>query len=418
MSETKKTILDKASAYHCPGKVQTLAAFGLDMVIGRREGYRLWDVDGKELLDAHLNGGTFNLGHRNAELCDVLKRALDEVDIGNHHFPSAARADLAERLAELTPGDLRYSVFTPSGGEAIDVAIKTARRSTGRRRIVSVLHGYHGHTGLALAAGDDRFKQPFLSEGPKGEFTQVSWGDLGAMEEELAKGDVAAVLMETIPATFGFPMPEASYLPGVRALCTEHGSLYVADGVQTGLGRTGPLWAVSGYGVEPDVLVTAKGLSGGLYPIGACVISERHARWLHDDGFGHVSTFGGAELGCRVALAVLDLTTRHTTRDNVERLTRSMESGLAELQARYPSFLVEVRQRGLVIGLRFDRSDGAIHVSRALYEHGVWAMFASYDPSVLQFKPGLLLDEETGAELLTRLDRALAQVCEVLGLAA
>ena len=118
------------------------------------------------------------------------------------------------------------------------------------------------------------------------------------------------MLLETIPATSGFPLPAPGYLRGVKALCERHGALYVADEVQTGLGRTGRMWGVECFDVVPDVLVTGKGLSGGLYPISAAVLSPRAARWLDEDGWGHVSTFGGAELGCRVAQKVLEITTR------------------------------------------------------------------------------------------------------------
>ncbi len=128
----------------------------------------------------------------------------------------------------------------------------------------------------------------------------------------------------------GFPVPSPGYLAGVRALCDEHGALYVADEVQTGLGRTGALWGVNHFGVVPDLLVTGKGLSGGLYPIAATLLSERAGRWLTEDGWGHVSTFGGAELGCRVARAVLDITARDETRGGVEALTRRFTAGLAE----------------------------------------------------------------------------------------
>jgi len=188
----KRRVLDLAAAHVCPGRVRTFEALGIDLVIGQREGYRFRDLDGRELLDCHLNGGVFNLGHRHPELVAVLRDALDELDVGNHHFPSRARADLAAALAASMPGDLPYVVFSPSGGEAIDVAIKTARHATRRRTVVSIRKGYHGHTGLALAAGDERFSAMFLSEGPPGAFVQVPFNDLSAMESALAGRDVAA----------------------------------------------------------------------------------------------------------------------------------------------------------------------------------------------------------------------------------
>ncbi|MBI2434754.1 MAG: aspartate aminotransferase family protein [Candidatus Hydrogenedentes bacterium] len=407
--DKKQEILDKAAQYVCPGKVETLQRYGIDLVIGRREGYFLYDVNGRRVIDFHLNGGVYNLGHRNPELVVVLKEALDELDIGNHHFPSAARAELGEALAACTPGKLCYSVFSSGGGEAVDVAIKTARRATGRRKIVSIHRGYHGHTGLALAAGDERFSRAFLSEGAPDDFVQVPFNDIHAIASELCEEDVAAVLIESIPATLGFPLPAEGYLPRIKDLCSRHGALYIADEVQTGLGRTGTLWAVQGYGVEPDILITAKGLSGGLYPIAATVISEDVAGWLHDDGFAHISTFGGAELGCRVALKVLEITQRPEVLGSVATISQYIEDGLRDVQQRHRDFFAEIRRNGLVMGLRFNHEQGGMLMSKMLYDQGIWAIFAAHDPSVLQFKPGLLIDKALCDDGLKRFEDALSR---------
>jgi putrescine aminotransferase len=404
MTPEKRRILDDAAAYVCPNRVRTFEAIGVDLVIGRREGYRFWDVDSHELLDFHLNGGVFNLGHRNPELVETLRVALDTLDIGNHHFPSAARASLAQRLVDTMPGDLQYVVFAPSGGEAIEVAIKTARHATKRRKIVSIAKGYHGHTGLALAAGDERFSKLFLSEGEPGLFVQVPFNDLDAMEAALSGRDVAAVLLETIPATYGFPLPAAGYLPGVQRLCEKFGSVYIADEVQTGLGRTGHMWGVECFDVTPDILVTGKGLSGGLYPISAAVLGRKVAGWLDTDGWGHVSTFGGAELGCVVASRVLEITTRPTTLPRVTDVSARLFAGLERLRRESSGWLVEIRRQGVVMGLRFADPSGAMKMSKALYDAGLWAMFAGLDPSVLQFKAGLLVDDAYCDEALARFE--------------
>jgi putrescine aminotransferase len=404
MTDTKSRVLELAARHVCPDRVRTFQALGVDLVIGRREGYRLWDLDGHELLDLHLNGGTFNLGHRNPELVATLRGALDVLDIGNHHFPSVARAELAEALVRTMPGELRWVVFSPGGGEAIDVAIKSARHATGRRTVISIQKGYHGHTGLAVAAGDERFSRFFHSEGAPGDFVQVPFNDLDAMEAALSAQPVAAVVVETIPATYGFPLPAAGYLSGVKALCDRHGALYVADEVQTGLGRTGRMWGVECFGVAPDVLVTGKGLSGGLYPISATVLTSRAGRWLEEDGWAHVSTFGGAELGCRVAQKVLEITARPGVLTRVRTLSERFGAGLETLRARHADWLLEVRRQGLVMGLRFADPRGGQLMTRALYDVGLWAMFAGFDTSVLQFKPGLLIDEAYCDEALGRLE--------------
>jgi acetylornithine/succinyldiaminopimelate/putrescine aminotransferase len=406
----KAEVLELTRRFVAPHRVETWDAFGTQLVIGRREGYRLWDLDGRELVDLHLNGGTFNLGHRNPELVAVARDAMTELDIGNHHFASAARAELGRELARLTPGDLTYSVFCASGSEANDVAIKTARRATGRRGIVGLDAGYHGRTGLAGAAGDDGAARYFLSDSP--DFQTVPFGELDPIEALLRRGDVAGVLLETVPATYGFPEPPPGYLPGVRELCDRYEAVYIADEVQTGLGRSGALWAVERFGVAPDVLVTAKGLSGGVHPIAATVIGAGLGGWLHENGWGHVSTFGGSEIGCRVALAVLDITTRREVLDHIGHLIERLERELAGIQREHP-WLVEVRQSGLLIGLRFDHPNGAIYMQQELFERGVWAIASGFDQSVLQFKPGLLLDDAGLDTVLERLAAALARAKDV-----
>lgn len=410
-SAEKQRVLELTRLHVAPHRVDVWEAFGTQLVIGRREGYRLWDLDGRELIDLHLNGGTFNLGHRNPEVVEAMVTAASTLDIGNHHFASSARAELAALLARLTPGELTYTVFTSGGSEAIDVAIKTARRATGRRRIVTLAAGYHGRTGLSGAAGEDGGAAYFLSDLPE-QFTKVPFADLDAIADELSRGDVAAVLLETVPATYGFPVPPEGYLPAVKALCVDHDALYIADEVQTGLGRTGRLWGVESFGVEPDILVTGKGLSGGMYPIAAAVMTPRAGQWLHENGWGHVSTFGGAEIGCRVAERVLEITTRAAVRQRISDLIERIGSGLSALRDRQP-YLVEVRQSGLVIGLRVDHPDGAIYLQQELFELGVWAIASGFDQSVLQFKPGLLLDDALADSVLERLESALERAKDV-----
>lgn len=414
MSEHKNQILAVATEHVCPNKIATFGAAGIDLVIGKREGPYLYDIGGRELIDCHINGGTYNLGHRNPELIQVLKEALDHVDIGNHHFASKARNVLAQKLIALTPGDMKYVVFASGGSEAIDVAIKTARHATKRRTIIGIEHGYHGRTGLSGATGDDKAARFFLSEGPDGDFINVPFNDLAAMCEALSSHEAAAVIIETIPATLGFPIPEDGYLPAVKDLCQEFGAAYIADEVQTGLGRTGKLWATETFGIIPDILVTGKGLSGGLYPIAATVISEQMGGWLLEDGFAHVSTFGGSEIGCHVASKVLDMCSDPATLDHVSVISEQFADGLSQLQVRFPGHFIEIRRSGLVMGLKFKGDMGAVLMSKLLYENGIWAMFSGFDLSILQFKPILLADKGLCDKTLERLETALKQFAELM----
>ena len=405
MSEEKLEFLERSKTFWNPGKTQDWQDMGVDLVIDRREGYYIYDMDGRRLIDLHLNGGTYNLGHRNPELVQALKTGTEHFDMGNHHFPALARTALAEALAACAPSpDMVYTAYGSGGGEAIDIALKTARHATKKRKIVSIEKAYHGHTGLALKTGDARFSHLFLSEDTIREFIQVPFNDLDAMEDKLKGRDVAAVILETIPATYGFPMPKEGYLPTVKKLCERYDALYIADEVQTGLMRCGEMWACTKYGIKPDIMVTGKGIGGGIYPIACVLISERCGGWLKEDGFGHISTGGGAELGCIVAMKVLEMVQRPEVRTMVRFISDYMRAGLEKIMNEFPDFFIGIRQHGVVMGLEFNHEEGAKPVMKHLYNNGVWAIFSSLDPRVLQFKPGLLMNQANCEEVLRRLE--------------
>src|SRR5690606_17793310 len=199
-------------------------------------------------------------------------------------------------------------------------------------------------------------------------------------------------------------------------LCERYGSLYIADEVQTGLMRTGAMWGITRYGVEPDILVTGKGITGGLYPIACCVVSERHGGWDEEDGFAKMSTAGGAEIGCIVAMKVLEICERPEVVSTVRYVSDFIRAGLDEIRDLYPDFFVGIRQHGVVMGLEFNHPEGAKPVMRHLYENGVWAIFSTLDPRVLQFKPGILMTQSLCEDLLRRVEVAIGKAsAEVMG---
>jgi acetylornithine/succinyldiaminopimelate/putrescine aminotransferase len=406
--DSKEQMIAKSKEFWNPGKTQFWIDAGIPLVIDRREEYFIYDMSGKRLIDAHLNGGTYNLGHRNPEVVQAVTMAMQHFDIGNHHFPALARTALAEALIKTAPAGLSKVIYGSGGGEAIDIALKSARHATQKRKIVSIIKAYHGHTGLAVGTGDDRFSKLFLSDRPE-EFPHVPFNDLAAMEDALRGRDVAAVIMETIPATYGFPLPNPGYLEAVKLLCEKYDALYIADEVQTGLMRTGELWGITKHGITPDILVTGKGISGGLYPIAAVLATDKAASWLNEDGFGHISTFGGAELGCIAALKTLEICSREETRSMVHYIADYVAMRLADVQATYPDWFIGIRQNGVILGLEFAHPQGAKYVMRHLYENGVWAIFSTLDPRVLQFKPGILLKPEVAEELLDRTELAIGK---------
>ncbi len=367
------------------GKVATFEALGLDLVMGERSGSRFRDAfDGRWLYNCHCNGGVFNLGHRNPAVIDAVRRGLDHLDIGNHHLVSGWRARLAERLAATTGGRLPGVVFGVGGGEANDLALKLARAHTGRQGIVSAVGGYHGHTGLSMAAGDPEYRDPF-GPNPAG-FRQVPFDDLGALDAAV-DDTTAAVILEPIPATLGMPMPGPGYLEGVQELCRSRGAVFIVDEVQTGLGRTGSTWCSIGMGLEPDILTTGKGLSGGIYPITATMMSAEIHAFFDEHPFVHISTFGGAEIGCLAASTVLDIIEAPGFDSRVRVVGERFEAGFADLP-------FELRRRGLFMGFKFPGDGDGMSAAGALIAAGVFAVFANNDTSVLQFLPPLVVTDD------------------------
>lgn len=408
----KERVIELFARHVSSGKVAFFQSTGIDFVLGEREGPYLWDLAGeKRLIDCHCNGGVFNLGHRHPAIVQTLMESLQALDIGNHHLISRQRALLAQRLAERSPGHLTYTVFGVSGGEAIDLAIKVARGFTRRTKIISARGGYHGHTGLALAAGDEKYRAPFGPPAPG--FVQVPFNDIEALRREM-DADTAAVIMETVPATYGIAVPDPDYFPQVRRLCDEFGALFIADEVQTGLGRTGRLWGIEHFRVAPDIMVIGKGLSGGIYPITATCFRAELESVFHPDPFIHISTFGGAEVGCPVALKVLEISSQPAFLRHVQELADIFAEGFARLKARHPQVLVRLRQLGLMMGIEMVSPYAGPLFSKAAYDNGLLSVYAYNDTRVAQLLPPLVIDHALAGEILERVDASLTMVEQML----
>ncbi len=407
MSQESHEIYETAARVWNPNKVDLFRSFGVEMVMGKREGSRFSDLDGHTYIDMHSNGGVFNLGHRNPEVMQALIDGAQKVDAGNHYFPSKYKNDLCEALLKVSPSNMHYVYMLNGGGEANDAAIKFARRATKRTRVVALDCAFHGSTGISMEAGYTGFADFFhMSPDPEA-YTHVPYNDLDALEEVLRKNDTACVILESIPATAGFPLPIEGYHKGVETLCHKYGAMYIADEVQTGLMRSGQMWCAVKYGAEPDMIVTGKGLSGGYYPMSAVIMSKEAGAWLTKDGFAHVSSFNASELGCIVSCKVMEILSRPETKKNVDFLTDFFHKELQKEQAKYPEFLTGIRQCGVIMGLKTSNKKGGMTLMAALIQNGVWAVMADFDRSVLQFKPNLLMDEATAREVIERLDRAI-----------
>jgi acetylornithine/succinyldiaminopimelate/putrescine aminotransferase len=388
-----------------PHKAQAYRDAGLLLVQGRREGVRVWDLEGRDFINCRSSGGVFNFGHHPRFAVEALASALKEHDMGDWLLPSARRATGAAALARLLPEPLRYSFFTPSGAEAVEVACKLARSVTGRAGIVCAEHGYHGHVGFSLAMGDPPLSDRYRPLTPG--IVRVPFDDLAAAEREIGTG-TAAVIMETIPATGGYLVPSAGYLPALRRLCDEHGALLILDEVQAGLGRTGRLWAFEHFGVVPDVLVTGKGTSAGVYPIAACCFGERVEAHFAEDPFFHPSSYGGSELGARVLEAAVEHYEDPALLEHVTAMGERLGAGLDALVAAQPRTLAARRGLGLMLALETRSGEQGLELTRQCFAHGLLAIFAFNRPSTLQLMPPLVISADEVDEVLDRLAAAVA----------
>jgi len=339
--------------YVNPHLGRLLEAINMDKRFVRGEGCYLYDADGRRYLDFVAAYGALPFGFNPPEIW----AALHEVEASMEPSfvqPSALQAagELAERLVSIAPAGLRYVTFANSGAEAVEAAIKAVRAATGRMGIISCENSFHGKTLGALSATNRTSYQKAFGAPVPG-FVRVPYGDLEALERLLTErgSEFAAFILEPIQGEGGIVVPPPGYLRAARELCRQHGVLFVLDEIQTGLGRTGTLFACEDEGVAPDVMVVAKALGGGLFPIGAMLCTEE----VYTEEFAnkHSSTFAGNTLAARVGLRSLEILTRDD-RALIRQVAENgafLKAGLERLQERYPHVLRRVRGRGYMLGL-------------------------------------------------------------------
>ena len=401
----KQQALAEFGRYVNPQKVRVLRTAGLDIVEGQRSGAWVWDVDGARYLDCFTSAGSFNVGRRHPRVVAAAKAALAELDHGNFLLASAQKAELAHRLADLAPGDLSCTTFGTGGGEAVDFALKVARGSTGRARIVSTVNGYHGHTGFALSAGGrDTFRDPFEPLMP--DFAFVPFGDADALHD-IVDDTTAGVILEPIQGEGGIVVPPEGYLAAARAICDEHGALLILDEIQTGFGRTGRWFACEHEGVVPDVMTLAKSLGGSLAAISATIYTEEVREFLIPHPFIHLSTFGGSDLACAIALATLDVIADEGLVENAARMGERLHRGLDSLAVEYSDVIAQTRGRGLMAGLKYREDSFGPRMSYHLSRHGVLAFYSGNEPSVMRLMPSLVVTADDVDFLLTALEDAV-----------
>ena len=421
-----------------PQFMRVLKTIGFDRVWSRGEGQYLYDSDGNRYLDLVGGFGMFNVGRNNPRVRAALSEALEldtpgSVQLGVSLLPGL----LAEELLKRTPSRLERVLFTSSGTEAVEAALKLGRAATRRSRVISTHHAFHGLTlGSLSANGDPHFVERFGPLLPG--FSLVPFGDLDALERELRSEEIALFLVEPVQGK-GVNLPPDDYLQGAQELCRRHGTLFAVDEVQTGFGRTGKLFAFEHWGLEPDLVTVAKSLSGGYVPVGALLM----ARHVYDGVFdslehsvSHGSTFAPNDLAMAAGLATL------RELDDAKLVERSEQLGRRLLELTEPlvdqyDAVKEVRGLGLMWAMEFGEPESGSFAWRVMErmqaglfaqlvvvplftKHRVLSQVAGHDLPVLKGLPPLVLSEEDLEDFATALDEVIARAARptrVAGLA-
>ncbi|MBP2635933.1 MAG: Acetylornithine/succinyldiaminopimelate aminotransferase [Firmicutes bacterium] len=404
--------IDKYEQYINPAMAKLFRFMGLSTIEWEAEGAVIKDIDGKEYIDCLGGYGVFSLGHRHPQVIEAVKRQLDFMPLSSKVLFDKPMADLAELLAGITPGDLQYSFFVNSGTEAVEGSLKLARVHTGRSKFVATTNSFHGKTlGALSATGREMFREPFqpLLAG----FQHVDFGDIDALSRAVDH-DTAAVIVEPIQGEGGIIVPPDSYLPDVRDLCDKTGAMLICDEVQTGLGRTGKMFAVEHAGVVPDILATAKALGGGVMPIGAFTARPKVWDKYIISPFLHTSTFGGNPLACAAAIAAI------TVIREEQLIKRAEESGgyfiakLSALAVAYPEVIAEVRGRGLMIGIELTKEGIGGLILSEMIDKGVLLAYTLNNPKVMRIEPPLIIEQQQIDYVITALTSAVEKAHSML----
>ncbi|HEB12629.1 MAG TPA: aspartate aminotransferase family protein [Actinobacteria bacterium] len=390
-----------------PGLALLLKISRFDAVEVSARGSVITDDSGKEYIDCAGGYGVFSLGYSHPEIIAAVKEQLDRLPLGSKLFLNKPMADLAALLADVTPGSLQFSFFVNSGAEAVENAIKLARLATGKERIISTTGAFHGKTfGALSASGRDMYRQPFEPLVPS--FDHVPFGDLDALAQSIT-ADTSAIILEPIQGEGGVIVPPAGYLTGVRALCDKHDILFIADEVQTGLGRTGKLFGVDHDGVVPDIMTLAKALGGGIMPIGAVI--GRKAVWekWKANPLLITSTFGGNPLACAAAIATIEVIMRDKLWERSKELGEILKEKLRVVARRFPHIVKEIRGRGLLIGVELTKEGLGGVIIPEMVKNGVAVGYTLNMPRVIRIEPPLVIEVDLLDQAVAVFEKALVE---------
>jgi len=381
----------------------------------RGEGLTVEDIDGNLFLDFAAGIAVTSTGHSHPQVVAAIKeQAADLIHFSASDFYLPIYAELCERLANLAPikGGRARTYLGNSGAEVVEASIKLARYATGRQNVVAFLGAFHGRTygAVSLTASKAKYHAHFgpllpgIYHAPFGTVADLRWFDEILFDKLVPANEVAAIIVEPIQGEGGYIVPEDGFMPGLRELCDRHGILLIADEIQSGVGRTGAMWAVDLWDVKPDILLTAKGVASGM-PLGAMVA---RADLLEQWGAGaHGSTYGGNPVACAAALATLDLIEGGLVENAQHRGDQAM-AGLRVLMADFPGLVCDVRGRGLMIGIEFDSAGHAEEVQWACFQRGLLVLECG--KSTVRMSPALTVTAEEMATALRIFGEAVTEV--------
>ncbi len=368
------------------------------LVITHGLGANLWDAEGKKYLDCTSNYGVAITGHCHPRVVEAIRNQAGLLLSCHGTFYNEARSGLLERLSTIAPDGLRRAFLSNSGTEAIEFALKLARRSTGKTGIIAMMGAFHGKTMGALSATwNKKYRTPFMPLVPG--FSHVPYGRLERVEAAI-DDETAAIIAEPIQGESGVNVPPDDFLPGLRDICDDKGVLLILDEIQTGFGRTGAMFACQHSGIEPDIMCLAKAVASGL-PMGVTMATEEVMSKLKMGD--HSSTFGGGPVACAAACATIDVLRDERLPERAKTNGKYMLSKLEELAEKY-RIVRGARGRGLMLGLdlRFD----VLNIIMGSLERGV--LFLDAGRNVVRMLPPLIIDRG-------EIDRAITVLDEVLG---
>ena len=394
--------------YLNPNNAAFLKRLGLDSTVESASGAVIRDSRGREFVDLIAGYGVFNLGHNPERITRALRESLDGQPLWNRPFLSEPLATLAEKVVKTTPGDLSRVFFCSSGAEAVDSAIKLARLGGRRSEIVTVQGGFYGFTmGALSASGIPGQSRPFAPLVPG--ITHVSYGDVDALAAAVSE-DTAAVLLEAVQAEVGAIDPPAGYLKAAREICDQSGALLMIDEVRTGMGRTGPAFAIEDEGIIPDVLMIGKSLAGGIVPVGAVVArAETWGRFGMSFAMS-ASSFAGNRLACVAANAAIDTMREEDVLASGRTAATALWKGLTELAAQHPDLITRLTGRGMLIGMHMANKRLADETVQHCVANDALVATAFCNGSCILFEPPLVITPELVQRGLDALARALDEV--------